>query len=262
MAARIVRDKRIVSRKRKSAFKKFSIFLWVLFGIAVFTGTILGLNYFYNSDYFKIKNIEVINNDYYNKEELEIYLGALKGKNIFEVDKKQNELSIESNYSRIKKAELKKIFPDKLEIIIMERLPYLRISYKEKIFLIDDEGVFLEEINSGSEGYSDLILVKEAVNYLPEIGNKIARKNVLSIGQIYNTMNEDIRLHIKYAGVSDDSFGDIFFNTGNNMNILYGNTSELTKKNLILEKILKEIENEGISYSIIDVRITDSPIIR
>ena len=30
MAARIVRDKRIISRKRKSAFRKFTIFLWFL----------------------------------------------------------------------------------------------------------------------------------------------------------------------------------------------------------------------------------------
>lgn len=262
MAARIVRDKRIVSRKRKSAFRKFSVFLWVLFGIAVFAGTIMGLNYFYNSDYFKIKNIELINNDYYNKEEIETFLGSLIGKNIFEIDKKQTELSVEGNYSRIKKAELKKIFPDKIEIIIEERMPYLRIGYKEKIFLIDDEGVFLEEISSGSGDYDDLIIVKNVINYLPDIGNKIAKKNVLSIGQIYDSMTEDIRSHIDFAGVNDDSFGDIFFNTVDNKIILYGNTSELTKKNLILEQILKEIENESISYSIIDIRITDSPIIK
>ena len=166
MAARIVRDKRIVSRKRKSAFRKFLVFLWVLLGIAVFAGTIIGLNYFYNSDYFKIKNIKLINNDYYDKEEIETFLGYLIGKNIFEIDKKQAELSIEANYSRIKKAELKKIFPDKIEIIIEERMPYLRIGYKEKIFLIDNEGVFLEEISSGSGDYDDLIIVKNVINYL------------------------------------------------------------------------------------------------
>lgn len=262
MTARIVRDKRIVSRKRKSTFRKFIIFLWILFGIAVFTGTILGLNYFYNSEYFKIKNIEIVNSDYYKIEEIETFLENLKGRNIFEVDKKQTELSVEGNYSRIKKAELKKIFPDRLEVIITERFPYLRISYKDKVFLIDNEGVFIEEIALGSEDYNDLILVKDAVSYLPEIGNKIAKKNVLSIGQIYDSMNDNIRSDIEYAGISGDSFGDIFFNTSNNKIILYGNTSELTKKNLILEQILKEIENESISYSIIDIRITDNPIIR
>jgi len=106
MTARIVRDKRIISRKRKSAFRKFAVFLWVLFGISVFGGTILGLNYFYNSDYFKIKGIEVINNNYYRTEELQTFLETLKGRNIFEIEKKQTELSIEENYSRIKEAEL------------------------------------------------------------------------------------------------------------------------------------------------------------
>lgn len=262
MTARIVRDKRIISRKRKSAFRKFAVFLWVLFGISVFGGTILGLNYFYNSDYFKIKGIEVINNNYYRTEELQSFLETLKGRNIFEIEKKQTELSIEENYSRIKEAEVKKIFPDRLEIFITERFPYLRISYKEKIFLIDDEGVFIEEIVSGAGNYDDLILVRDTINYLPEIGDKIAKKNVLSIGRIYNSMNDYIRSIITSAGISDNSFGDIFFNTSDNKIILYGNTSELTKKNLILEQILKEIENESISYSIIDIRITDNPIIR
>ena len=146
--------------------------------------------------------------------------------------------------------------------ITEERMPYLRIGYKEKIFLIDNEGVFLEEISSGSGDYDDLIIVKNVINYLPDIGNKIARKNVLSIGRVYDSMTENIRSHIDFAGVSRDSFGDIFFNTVDNKIILYGNTSELTKKNLILEQILKEIENESISYSIIDIRITDSPIIK
>lgn len=230
MAAKIVRDKRIISRKRKQALRKSMIFLWTLFGIAVFAGTIFGLNYFYNSEYFKIKNIAVINNDYYKVEDLEKFLENLKGENIFEIDKKQIELSVLENYSRIKEAELKKIFPDRIEIIITERLPYLKIGYKDKIFLIDNEGVFLEEISSGHEIYEDLILVKNVVNYLPEIGNKIAKKNVLSIAQIFDSMNDKIRSYIEYAGISDDSFGDIFFNTSDNKTILYGNTSELTKK--------------------------------
>ena len=38
-------------------------------------------------------------------------------------------------------------------------MPYLRIGYKEKI-LIDNEGVFLEEISSGSGDYDDLIIVR------------------------------------------------------------------------------------------------------
>ncbi len=262
MAARIVRDKRIDSRKRRILFRKFSIFLWIIFGAMIFAGTIFGLNFFYNSQYFKIKTISIKNNKYYKNEEIIGFLEPLIDQNIFEINKKDTEDALETEYKRIKKAELKKIFPDNLEVFITERQPYLRLNYKEKLFLIDDEGVFIEDITLMQSGYANLVLVKDAINYLPEIGGKIAKKSILSIAQIYNSMSEDVRFSIDFAGISDDVFNDIFFTTASNKIILYGNTSELIKKNLIVEQILKEIEYEDDSYSIIDVRITDSPMLR
>jgi len=262
MAAKVVRDKRIGSRKRKSVFRKFLVFLWAVFALAVFIGILWGLNYFYNSDYFKVKYIEVANNNFYSSDEIESYLETVKGMNIFEVDKKQVESSIESNFHRIKTAELQKVFPDKLKIVITERLPYIRISYKNKIFLIDEEGIFMEDITEVNENYKNLVLVNDSINYMPEIGDILAKKNILSIGQIFDSMSKELKSIIESAGVTKDSFGDIFFNTSNNKKILYGDASEMTKKNLILEQILKDIENEGISYNIIDIRITDNPIIK
>lgn len=262
MTAKVVRDKRIASRKRRIIFRKFSIFLWVLLGLAIFTGTIFGLNFFYNSQYFKIKTINIKNNKYYKNDEILAFLEPLIGQNIFEINKKETEDSLETEYKRIKKAELKKIFPDNLEISVTERQPCLKLNYKDKVFLIDEDGVVIEDISLMQSGYTSLILVKDAINYLPEVGSKIAKKSILSIARIYDSMPEEIRSKIGSAGISDDIFNDIFFTTVSNIVILYGNTSELIKKNLIIEQILKEIEYEDEYYSIIDVRITDSPMLR
>jgi len=262
MSKKIIEDKRISSRKRKLILRKWLTVLWIIFVIILFGATIWGLNFFYNSNYFKIKNIEIIGADYYKPDEIKESIKNLNGANIFEVDKKKYEDIIINNFTRIKKAELQKIFPDKLTVNLSERLPFLVIFYKNSYFLIDDEGVVIEKINENKEKYKDLLIVKDAINYMPVLGDKIAKKNVISSGIIYNAFNEGIKVRVKSAGINNDFSGDIFFETIDGKIIIYGNSNEITKKNTVLEQILKDLKNENIYYSIIDLRISDNPIVK
>jgi cell division protein FtsQ len=262
MSKKIIEDKRISSRRRKLILRKWFTALWIIFVIILFGAIIWGLNFFYNSDYFKIKNIEVKGTDYYKPEEIRESIKNLNGANIFEIDKKKNEDIITNNFSRIKEADLQKIFPDKLVINLSERVPFLVIFYKDNYFLIDDEGVVIEKISEIKEKYKDLLTVKDVVNYMPVLGDKIAKKNIISSAVIYNAFNEEIKASIKYAGVNNDIFSDIFFETFDGKIIIYGNSKEIIKKNTVLEQILKDIKKENIYYSIIDLRISDNPIVK
>ena len=147
-------------------------------------------------------------------------------------------------------------------INLTERIPSLIILYKDDYFLVDDDGVVLEKISGNLSKYKDYIIVKDAVNYIPEIGEKIAKKNILSAAEIYKSLNEVIKKRIKFAGITKDALGDIFFETIDSKVIIYGNSSEITKKNAILEQIFKDLQNENIYYSIIDLRITDNPVVK
>ncbi|MCL5772108.1 MAG: FtsQ-type POTRA domain-containing protein [Actinobacteria bacterium] len=261
MAGKIIEDKRISSRKRKATIRKFLSVLWIILIIALFVAITWGLNYFYNSDYFKIKNIEVKGNNYYKSEVIISEAKDLKGTNIFEIDKRKYETALMNNFARIKKAEILKVFPDKLIINITERIPFLIILYKNDYFLIDNEGVVLEKVTENMDKYNNLLIVKDAINYFPEIGTKIARKNILSSAVIYNGLSDDIKKKIKYGGIINNSSGDIYFETIDYKKIIFGNSNEIIKKNAILEQILKNIQNENIYYSIIDLRISDNPIV-
>jgi cell division protein FtsQ len=262
MSKKIIEDKRISSRKRKIILRKWFTVLWIIFVIILFSAIIWGLNYFYNSNYFKIKNIEIKGANFYKPEEIKEIIRDLNGANIFEVDKKKYEDIIINNFTRIKKAELQKIFPDKLTINLIERLPFLVIFYKKSYFLIDDEGVVIEKITENKEKYKNLLIVKDAANYMPVLGEKIAKKNVISSAIIYNAFNEEIKGKIKSAGISNNFSGDIIFETIDGKIIIYGNSNEITKKNTVLEQILKDLKNENIYYSIIDLRISDNPIVK
>src|SRR5680860_697947 len=116
MPKKIIEDKRISSRKRKIILRKWFAVLWVIIVIVLFGSVIWGLNYFYNSNYFKVKNIDIKGSNYYKLETIKGSIRDLNGANIFEVDKKKYESVILNTFTRIKKAELQKIFPDKLTI--------------------------------------------------------------------------------------------------------------------------------------------------
>jgi cell division septal protein FtsQ len=261
MVARIIEDKRIYSRKRKVIFRKLLSFLWVILIIGIFGAIIWGLNYFYNSDYFKIKSIEIKGNNYYKSQDILDKVKELKGTNIFEIDKKKYESILEKNFIRIKSVQILKVFPDKLIFNIIERVPYLIISYKTDFFIVDNEGFIIEKVNEPINNYGNLLIIKDTINYSPVIGTKIAKKNLLSSVIIYNNLNEEIKKNIKYAGIMDNIAGDIYFETNDYKKIIFGDSEEIIKKNAILEQILKNIQNDNINYSIIDLRISDNPIV-
>ncbi len=259
---KIIEDKRISSRKRKIVLRKWLAVLWVIIVIVIFGLAIWGLNYFYNSTYFMVKNIDIRGSSYYKSEAITESIKDLNGANIFEVDKKKYEDIIINNFARIKKAELQKVFPDNLIISLTDRLPFLVIFYRNSYFLIDSEGVVIEDITNMKEEYKDLLIAKDAISYMPALGDKIARKNVISSAIIYNAFAKDIKIKIKYAMISNNSSGDILFETIDGKMIIYGDSKEITKKNLVLEQILKDLKNENTYYSIIDLTISDNPVVK
>lgn len=106
-----------------------------------FAAVVWGLNYFYKSEYFKVKNIDIQNNTHYKDEEVKVLIPKVIGVNIFEINKKKVEETIARELNWVKEAELRKIFPDKVIIKLDERKPYLKIVYKDRYFLMDSEGV-------------------------------------------------------------------------------------------------------------------------
>jgi cell division protein FtsQ len=227
--------------------------------IAVFFAAVIwGLNYFYNSEYFKVKNIDVQNNTHYKDEEISNLIPEVIVTNIFEIDKKKVEETITRELNWVKEAELNKIFPDKIVIKLIERKPDLKIVYKGEYFLIDSEGVVLDKIKEEEQSnYEDLILVRNAVSYDVSVGEKVAKKNMLSCVDIYKAFDSQLKSIIKEARLEDNISGDIVFETKDGKEIIFGDSSDIVKKVEILKQLLKGETD----YTIIDLRSPESPVI-
>jgi cell division protein FtsQ len=114
-------DRMLASRRRRNLKKKLLLSLKILLLAIFFVALVWGFNYFYNSNYFKIKSINVSGNNYYSIEEIKKEADVALGLNIFEIDKKSIEDMLVKSLVRLKSASLKKIFPDRIEIQVGER---------------------------------------------------------------------------------------------------------------------------------------------
>jgi cell division protein FtsQ len=217
------------------------------------------LNYFYNSEYFKIKNIDIEDNTHYKNEEILDLIPGVVGTNIFEINKKIIEDTITGGLTWVKGVELSKIFPDRIVVKLVERKPELIIVYKVNYFLMDGEGVILDKIDKKNlNNYKDLLLIKNAVSYNVSIGEKIAKKNALSCIDIYKAFDSEMKSIINGARLEDNISGDIVFETNSGDEIIFGDSSDTVKK----IEILKQILDDETDYTIIDIRSWESPVIR
>jgi len=246
-------------RKRKILARRFWLVLRVLLAICFLAAAVWGLNYFYNSSYFKIKSLNIEGNTHYGKDSLSKFTGDIPGTNIFEVNKKDIEDSLVSGLVWVRSAELRKIFPGSIVITIQERNPALIASYRNDYYLLDDEGLILEKISlEDLENYGDLILVRDAFDYKLDPGEAVAARNILSSGIIYDIMDEEIKALIKEAGIEKNIAGDIFFMTYNNEKIIFGDSNEIIKKIEVLKLLLKQ----ETKYNIIDLRNPENPVVK
>ena len=128
------RSKRKKVKKRKSHFLR-NFLLLILICVGIF--------FFLKSDYFLIKDIEVVGNSYYTKAEVISIAKATTGKNIiFDAEKDTILENLEAN-PFFKNVTVKRQLPSTLLIEVEERPQIAAVEFGDSFIVIDDEGVIL-----------------------------------------------------------------------------------------------------------------------
>ena len=256
-------DRALANRKGRNIKRKFILFLKITALLILLGALVFGFNYLYNSKYFKIKTITVTGNSHYDGDQIKKVADVAIGANIFEISKKNIEDNLAAQLIWIKSIFLKKIFPDKLEISVTERRPYVRLVYGGKYYILDEEAVVLGEI-SGNEMslYLDYLLVRNGIKFYPKTGEKIAKKSILSAADIYKALDVELKKIIKEAYISDSISSDIILITVDDKQIIFGSSDKIIDKNAILRQILIQVYEKKVSYSVIDLRNIENPVIK
>jgi Cell division septal protein len=256
-------DRALANRKGRNIRKKFILFLKIAALLVLLGAFVFSFNYLYNSKYFKIKAITVTGNSHYSSDQIKKVANVAIGANIFEINKKNIEDNLTAELVWIKGIILKKIFPDKLEINITERKPYIRLVYGGKYFILDEEAVVLDEITGNDISlYSDCLLVKNGIKFYPETGEKIAKKSILGAADIYKALDVELKKTIKEAYISDSISSDIILITVDDKQIIFGTSDKIIEKNAILRQVLVQVYEKDVSYSVIDLRNVENPVIK
>ena len=117
--------------------------------------------------FFKIKNIEIVNNYLITKSEIKGKLNEIYTKNIFFLKRNDIEVPLQS-INFLEKIEVKKKYPDTVIIKIFETKPVATIFKNEVKYLLDSS--------------SNLILFEDNANFnhLPSIFGEGAQKNFVN----------------------------------------------------------------------------------
>ena len=155
-----------------------------------FFGTVAGLTLIYfaavtgyslaNSSLFDLVEIAVAGNVTVSREEIVALSGIRIGTNLMNVSRLAAAESIRTQ-PYIKEAEVARIFPNRLEIRVTERVPLAIISYDERYLVLDENGYCLTEIGLATAESWVLPVIRsssESIRILP--GERSADKGVLA----------------------------------------------------------------------------------
>ena len=224
-------------RKRDKRLKRIKFFLKLILLIGVISGIIAFATC---SPIFNIQNIEVINNKQLSPETI-ISLSELSiGQNIFKFWENDVENKIKSN-AYIDSVELKRVFPNKLQINIQEREPKFSVPVLGEYAYINTQGYILEI----TQNQLNLPIITGISTKEEEIkpGNRLNNKDLTELEiilKIISAMKEN-QLDKEVTSIDISNKNDyIIYMQNEKKKIHLGDGSNLSNKMLYVIAIINE----------------------
>lgn len=222
------RDKRL---KRIKFFLKLILFIGVVSGIIAFATC---------SPIFNIQNIEVINNKQLSPETITSLSELSIGQNIFKFWKNDVENKIKSN-AYIENVELKRVFPNKIQINIEEREPKFSVPVLGEYAYINTQGYILEI----TQNQLNLPIINGISTKEEEIkpGIRLDNKDLTELEIILKIMNamKENQLDKEVTSIDISNKNDyIIYMQNEKKKIHLGDGSNLSNKMLYVIAIINE----------------------
>ena len=145
----------VLPKEEQKGSGKFNLFKLFFYYIII---GFLGWNFFYfifTSTWFNIKEVYIAGNGYLSNETVIIQGGIKFHTNLFHFNSEKTNANLLSN-PWIADVSIKKVFPDQLNIKLLERKPGVLLSYENRFYLVSEEGMILsvlEELNNDFDLY-------------------------------------------------------------------------------------------------------------
>ena len=205
-------------------------------------------------DYFSIKTIKVKNNKIVKLSEIKNYANYSLGENIFRFNKNKLQTKISKDIY-IRSANIKKIYPNTIEITVEEAkdICYFEVG-KDKFFVDSD---FKIVRNKDRIDYSKIVKIVGANENLSKISNlKSDEKFHEFLNNLYTH-----KILEQLTEITVVNSNDITMVTKNEIKVFFGNLNDSEKKSNNISKILKEISTKSINTKMLDTKDPQKPFL-
>jgi len=233
-------------KKKKSIIR--SRFFWLtILAIGLIS---LSFYFFFLSGTFQVEKLIISGEDKVSKEDINSLIEAnlenrflfFSTKTILLVSLNDLREEILNNFPQVARTEIKRSWPDAINVLIIERKGIANWCESEKCFLLDEEGIVFEEMPEAKEGLT--IIVKFG---LAQLGNKVIESEDLNeILDIKSQLETSFEIPIKDFVI--DSEEKLTANTREGWQIYFNLRGDLDWQITKLRAVLEEKfppENRG-----------------
>jgi len=230
----------------------------------------------YNSPLFNIRTIDVTGNFMVSDTDIIDASGVSVGDNLLRAPVRDAVEQLELN-PWVKDVKLKKLLPQRLLIEVTERVPMVLVSTGTKNSILDREGfVIAEESTTGDvalqsvtpdsgvtqepQFFSDLPIV-EAFEQEDQVVGDIAQSDLIRDAVlVLDSLDGGVKSRVETMVVGGEE--ELRFYLSSGIEVYYGSSKELPKKNGALVRILADYASRGEAPIYVDVRTPDNPVAR
>jgi len=228
--------------KKKTHYIR-NFFVLILIGVLCY----LGYYIYEETNVFIIKDISVMGNIRITEEDLKDYL-LTDELHFFKLNQYELDEKLES-YPKVKNGVIKKVFPDRLEVVVNERMPVVALEWSEQYLLIDEELVVVEVVNNTS-------------GYYPIRGYKFENFNIgYEIKDDHRYILENA-IYLAFMIMSYDQLNDpaitveenqIYLKINDNLDVEFGDGDNMEERFNKMIGVYEKLQEDGIYSGVIKV---------
>ena len=234
----------IIRPPRKIPVKKALRFLAVVIAIlAIYM-------FFRNSRYFELDTIEISDGGVATGIRTKAFLELYKGRNIFEIDIRSISSRIENDHPVIRRAVVKRVFPNALAIDIVSRVPVCKVR-SHKDFPVDRAGVVLEP---GREAGDVPVITGLSMWLKPRVGEKIKNRKLENAFLLLDALSENpVPRGYRVTAIDVANHKNLYFYLENGIGVKIGGEKFAERLKMLKTILAKpDLNSDDIKY--IDLR--------
>ncbi len=235
---RIRKKRKPEGRNERRGRRKLIVFLF----LAVCAVIIVGAFAMLKAPFFNIRAVECEGQQSLTQEQIMNIAQVRVGANIFATNIEEAEKRLNSN-PEIMDAKIKRVFPDKLRILVTEAKIVAYTEAESKLLLIDAEGKIIKALDrNATDAVKDIAVVKGIQVVSQKPGELVAAEDDARAGELFKCIAilNDLGMIEKINYINFEDLSDLQIEYESRLYMLMGSYDNLEYKLKFVKKVITE----------------------